>query len=71
MTNPADKEPTISLVAASYELTCSCGYWEGDFQLSDFDRPNSDADEYGAWAWNCPTCKHRHIFDGASITEPY
>jgi len=64
------EKPTISLVASSYELTCSCGYEEQNIQLSNFDRPIA-GEEFGAWAWNCPDCKHRHIFDGNEVEHAY
>ncbi len=57
----------ISLVAAGYEMQCSCGHqWPGMIQVTSLDR-----NEHGEWVVTCPECNTTHIFDGNEVNHAY
>ena len=58
----------VVLVAASYELQCSCGHERYNVQLSDFDRA---PDGSGMWVFNCPSCDWAIEFDGNDVNHAY
>ena len=63
------EEPTLGVVAAAYELTCSCGQELLNTQLTEL--PRSEEDEYGVWVWVCPGCKFRHCFDRGEVEHAF
>ena len=67
MTMPGQEEPTLGVVAAAYELYCSCGCTNYEVQL--YNLPRSEPDEYGVWVWVCPGCQFRHCFDGGEVNH--